>query len=867
MLRGWFESTFGGGALLAQFVVVTILLVLVLAVLAWLLGRRKSGSVSRGPARGRQPRLSVMEATIVDSKRRLVLVRRDQIEHLVMIGGPTDIVVETNIVRGRPAGHGIPGRRPSPASRAQQPSQAPAVPGHQMPAAGAAIASSAAATAAAVLRRPGGEAATDPVTELRPGVRNGAGPGMAAAALRPASPPQPTVSHMESASRRYDSALDVPADGPPPTRGLDMAGQAAEPTAAPATPQPGAQPGSMAYAGLAAGAAALAAAAGSKSRQHGTETIARAATTEPEALAEPPEAVSPAPVQRHVEPAPQAPAEDVAAFAPVTPATAEPEAETPAATEPELAAEAAVDPLDDLESEFEKAFESSLQDLTPANQTETTEPAVEQPEDVEAEVAEPEAVVAEDMDDVKVTDVASHEVIDEPQPMDEPEPVEDVVEPEPVEPEPVDEPSEPEPVAAFEDPQAETEASRQIPEVLADDDLDSQLYSFQSVIELPPAMETAAEEPASSQEDDFDDSDDSDEPAFESMAPMTNDDAGETILDVAEPEDDTTPDFEPVSDVFADARDRQSEPDAEATEDDAEIDLDYLEASLNETRPEKAQRADEPADEVTAEFVDVEAESAAEEAYAEAEPAIDTAAELAPEPEFDTEPEIESVTESPVETDHAAEVENELEAEIAVDAETGAEAEEPAEAAAPEGDRSPSGLPAELAFLDQPATPDVAEEEAEPVVAEEPAPPKPAPRSVNPFPTIPDNVRKSVMEAARRAVSPAVAEGIATDANTDVAATTLGDLAQRLEKALSEQAAGKAPTALESEEAAAVESEPETADAEPDLAEENEPAEESERAVIDFNARRRDEPDPDDALEDEMARLLNDLTGDTNRVG
>jgi hypothetical protein len=176
-------------------------------------------------------------------------------------------------------------------------------------------------------------------------------------------------------------------------------------------------------------------------------------------------------------------------------------------------------------------------------------------------------------------------------------------------------------------------------------------------------------------------------------------------------------------------------------------------------------------------------------------------------------------------------------------------------------------LPAELAFLDQPATPDVAEEEAEPVVAEEPAPPKPAPRSVNPFPTIPDNVRKSVMEAARRAISPEVTEGIATGANTDVAATTLGDLAQRLEKALSEQAAGKAPTASQPEEAAAVESEPETADAEPDLAEEDEPAEESERAVIDFNARRRDEPDPDDALEDEMARLLNDLTGDTNRVG
>jgi hypothetical protein len=870
--------------LLAQFVVVTILLVLVLAVLAWLLGRRKSGSVSRGPARGRQPRLSIMEAAIVDSKRRLVLVRRDQIEHLVMIGGPTDIVVETNIVRGRPAGHGIPGRRPSPASRSQQPAQAPAVPGHQMPAAGAAIASSAAATAAAVLRRPAGEATADPVTEFRPGAGNGKGAGtaMPSPALRPVSPSQSPISPispMETAARRHDGALDVPADGPPPTRGEDMVGHTAAEPAAAADPQPG----SMAFAGLAAGAAALAAAAGSKSRKHETDTVARAAVAEPEDIAEAPDVASPAPVQRQVEPAPQSPAEDAAAFAPASPVAAEPQPvaaepqeDVPAAAEQAPEAEAAVDPLGDLESEFEKAFESSLQDLAPGSQTEAAEPAVDQPEVVDPEIAEQQAaetdeteIISEDAvaeaEDVEEAEVVSQEVVEEVEPVDEAQPVEEAVdEPEPTEElETIEEPVEPEPVAGYGTAPAEAEAPRPVPEVLADDELESQPYTFQSVIELPPAMEAEGEEPAASYEDDLEDSD---EPAFESMAPMVGDDAGETILE------DATPEYEPASDVAQVEQEQQPEADAGPAEDDAEIDLDYLEASLDEPRAAEATAPDEEAGELTGDFADTEAESVeTEETYAEPEQAIETAAELPsePEPEPGPGPEIEAVAEAQAEPDHApeAESETELEAEIIGDVETVAEAEEPVEATTPEGDRSPSGLPAELAFLDQPASPEVAEEdEAEPVAVEEASTPKPAPRSVNPFPTIPDNVRKSVMDAARRAVSPEVAEGIATGANTDVAATTLGDLAQRLEKALSEQAAGKSPKAPQPDEPAAVEDEAATADAEPDTEEET-PAEESERAVIDFNARRRDEPDPDDALEDEMARLLNDLTGDTNRVG
>jgi flagellar biogenesis protein FliO len=65
---------------------------------AWLV-RRFGANRLGSAARGRQPRLAVIDAATVDGRRRLVLIRRDNIEHLLMIGGPTDLVVEPNIVR------------------------------------------------------------------------------------------------------------------------------------------------------------------------------------------------------------------------------------------------------------------------------------------------------------------------------------------------------------------------------------------------------------------------------------------------------------------------------------------------------------------------------------------------------------------------------------------------------------------------------------------------------------------------------------------------------------------------------------------------------------------------------------------------
>src|SRR6202049_5199236 len=84
--------------------ILTILLVLALVgLVAWLL--RQFSAARRalsGSARNRQPRLALLDHINVDARRKLVLIRRDHVEHLILIGGPTDVVVEMNIVRATP---------------------------------------------------------------------------------------------------------------------------------------------------------------------------------------------------------------------------------------------------------------------------------------------------------------------------------------------------------------------------------------------------------------------------------------------------------------------------------------------------------------------------------------------------------------------------------------------------------------------------------------------------------------------------------------------------------------------------------------------------------------------------------------------
>lgn len=92
------------------FIVAFIVVLALIGVAAWLVRRFAGSRIGANTQRGRMPRLAVIDAAAVDGRRRLVLVRRDNVEHLLMIGGPTDIVVEPNIVRAAPSRDQLPQR-------------------------------------------------------------------------------------------------------------------------------------------------------------------------------------------------------------------------------------------------------------------------------------------------------------------------------------------------------------------------------------------------------------------------------------------------------------------------------------------------------------------------------------------------------------------------------------------------------------------------------------------------------------------------------------------------------------------------------------------------------------------------------------
>ena len=70
-------------------------------------------------------RVQVVEQVQVDAKRQLLVIRRDNVEHLVMTGGPQDLVIESGIpAADKPA---LPGRRPPLSQVTEEPAR-PAAP-------------------------------------------------------------------------------------------------------------------------------------------------------------------------------------------------------------------------------------------------------------------------------------------------------------------------------------------------------------------------------------------------------------------------------------------------------------------------------------------------------------------------------------------------------------------------------------------------------------------------------------------------------------------------------------------------------------------------------------------------------------------
>jgi flagellar protein FliO/FliZ len=92
-------ALFGGMPFPVQFFLAFVIVLGLIGATAWAVRRFGTGRLGAAGMRGRQPRLAVIDYANVDARRRLILVRRDNVEHLLMIGGLTDIVVEPNIVR------------------------------------------------------------------------------------------------------------------------------------------------------------------------------------------------------------------------------------------------------------------------------------------------------------------------------------------------------------------------------------------------------------------------------------------------------------------------------------------------------------------------------------------------------------------------------------------------------------------------------------------------------------------------------------------------------------------------------------------------------------------------------------------------
>ena len=102
-MADWFGEMAGPGyATAMMWTLGALVLLLVVLVLIKIVRGLTFGTFVVG-GRNRRTRLAVMDATAVDSQRRLVLVRRDDVEHLLLIGGASDLVIESDIRAGVPA--------------------------------------------------------------------------------------------------------------------------------------------------------------------------------------------------------------------------------------------------------------------------------------------------------------------------------------------------------------------------------------------------------------------------------------------------------------------------------------------------------------------------------------------------------------------------------------------------------------------------------------------------------------------------------------------------------------------------------------------------------------------------------------------
>ncbi|WP_299817042.1 flagellar biosynthetic protein FliO [uncultured Roseibium sp.] len=133
-MYNWIETTFNvsGGITQVVAVILALAVVLLLFALFIFILKRLTG-VNAPQNRNRQPRIAVMDSAPIDTKRRLVLIRRDNIEHLILVGGPSDVVVEQNIIRNAPLATSRQGALPGMGLAGPGQIKSPMAPGPDIP--------------------------------------------------------------------------------------------------------------------------------------------------------------------------------------------------------------------------------------------------------------------------------------------------------------------------------------------------------------------------------------------------------------------------------------------------------------------------------------------------------------------------------------------------------------------------------------------------------------------------------------------------------------------------------------------------------------------------------------------------------------
>lgn len=83
------------GDVVLRFFMALVFTLSLIGLLYWIV-RRYGPSQLMAPA-GAGNRLQVLEIRAVDARHRLVLIRRDKVEHLVLLGSQGDLVIESGI--------------------------------------------------------------------------------------------------------------------------------------------------------------------------------------------------------------------------------------------------------------------------------------------------------------------------------------------------------------------------------------------------------------------------------------------------------------------------------------------------------------------------------------------------------------------------------------------------------------------------------------------------------------------------------------------------------------------------------------------------------------------------------------------------